>query len=158
MQRIGQVALMMVYVILCWVVSFGQELPTVASVADLSKNPQKFDGRLVQLRAWLAFGWEGDNFLFDSREPRPRKIHSQRSAPVWFYCKPDHERKVWDTIKFGGAPVLGTFTGYFHLVPDQKSRMKDVFDPGPLQLEVIGVSNLASDAKPNTFGSTTPFN
>src|SRR5712692_4513931 len=88
MQRIHQVVLAMVCIILCCVVSFGQELPTIASVADLSKNPRKFDGRLVQVRAWLEFGWEGDNFLFDSMEPASRKMPSQRSASVWFYCKP----------------------------------------------------------------------
>ena len=157
MQRIRQFVLM-VCITLCCVVCFPQGLATIASVADLSKNPRKFDGRLVRVRAWLAFGWEGDNFLFDSMEPASRKMPSQRSASVWFYCKPDHERKVWDTIKFGGPPVLGTFTGYFHFVPDQKSRMKDVFDPGPFQLEVIGVSDLGTETKPDKIGSATPHN
>jgi hypothetical protein len=155
MQHIRQRILIMLCTVLCCVVSVGQELPTIASVADLSKNPRRFDSRLVQVRAWLAFGWEGDNFLFDSTEPEPHNMHSPH---VWFYSKPDHERKVWDTIKFGGPPVLGTFTGYFHFVPDQKSRMKDVFDPGPLQLEVIGVFDLAPNAKPNTSGPATPHN
>jgi hypothetical protein len=81
-----------------------------------------------------------------------------RTASVWFYCKLDRERKVWDKIHSGGPPVLGTFTGYFHFVPDQKSRLKDVFDPGPLQLEVVGVSDLATNAKPNTFRPVTPHN
>ena len=58
---------------------------------------------------------------------------------MWFDCKLDREHKVWDTIQLGGPAVLGTFTGYFQFVPDQKSRMKDVFDTGPLQLEVVGV-------------------
>lgn len=52
----------------------------------------------------MAFGWEGDNFLFDPAKPAPRKTADFRAASVWFYCKPDRERKVWDTIQFGGAP------------------------------------------------------
>lgn len=140
-------------VVFC-VASTGQELTTV-SVPELSKNPRKFDGHLVQVRAWLALGWEGDNFLFDSEKPAPRKTADFRAASVWFYCKPDRERKVCDTIQFGGPPVLGTFTGYFHFAPDQKSRMKDVFDPGPLQLEVVRVADLANGAKPNMFRPAT---
>jgi hypothetical protein len=69
---------------------------------------------------------------------------SHRPPSVWFYCKSDRERQVWGAINFGRPRVLGTFTGYFHFVPDQKSRMKSVFDPGPLQLEVIGVSDLGT--------------
>jgi hypothetical protein len=33
--------------------------------------------------------------------------------------------------------------------------MKDVFDPGPLQLEVVRVADLANGAKPNTFHPAT---
>jgi hypothetical protein len=139
-------------------ISTGQEQPTTTSVLELSKNPRKFDGHLVQVRAWLAFGWEGDNFLFDSAKPAPSKTADFRAASVWFYCKPDRERKVWDTIQFGGPPVLGTFMGYFHFIPDRKSRIKDVFDPGPLQLEVVGVSDLAINAKPDTFRPAAPHN
>ena len=157
MRRVHQFALMLC-IIMCTAVSVGQELPAIASLADLSKNPEKFDGRLVQVRAWLAFGWEGDNYLFDSSDPAPRKMPSHPSASVWFYCKPDHERQVWDTVKFGGPPVLGTFTGYFHFVPERKSRLKDVFDPGPLQLEVIRVSDLIPNAKPHTVGLATSDN
>ena len=157
MQYIRQFALVVCVMVFC-VVSTGQELPTTASVPELSKNPRKFDGHLVQVRAWLAFGWEGDNFLFDSAKPAPRTTTDFRTASVWFYCKLDRERKVWDKIHSGGPPVLGTFTGYFHFVPDQKSRLKDVFDPGPLQLEVVGVSDLATNAKPNTFRPVTPHN
>jgi hypothetical protein len=156
-QQIRQFALLACVMVFC-VVSTGQELPTTASFPALSKNPRKFDGHLVQVRAWLVFGWEGDNFLFDSAKPAPHKTADFRAVSVWFYCKPDRERKVWDTIQFGGPPVLGTFTGYFHFVPDQKSRMKDVFDPGPLQLEVVGVSDLATNAQPNTFRPVTPHN
>jgi hypothetical protein len=158
MQHIRQLALYVVCVMVFCDVSTGQELPTTASVLVLSKNPRKFDGHLVQVRAWLAFGWEGDNFLFDSAKPAPRKTADFRAASVWFYCKRDRERKVCDTIRFSVSPVLGTFTGYFHFIPDQKSRLKDVFDPGPLQLEVVGVSDLATNTKPNTFRPATPHN
>ena len=140
------------------VVSAGQELPTTASVPELSKNPRKFNGLFIQVRAWLIFGWEGDNFLFDSAKPAPSKTADFRAASVWFYCKPDRPRKACDTAQFGVPPVLGTVAGYFHFVPDQKSRMKDVFDPGPLQLEVVGVFDLATNAKPNTFHPVTPHN
>ena len=154
MQYVRQFGLTVCLVVFC-VASTGQELPTTVSVPELSKNPRKFDGHLVQVRAWLALGWEGDNFLFDSEKPAPRKTADFRAASVWFYCKTDRERKVCDTIQFGGPPVLGTFTGYFHFAPDQKSRMKDVFDPGPLQLEVVRVADLANGAKPNTFRPAT---
>jgi hypothetical protein len=133
--------------ILCAAVTAGQELPAIVHLRDLSKAPEKFDGRLIQVRAWLAFGWEGDNYLFDSSDPAPLKMPSHPFASVWFYCKPDHEREVWSTVKFGGRPVLGTFTGYFHFVPDRKARVKDMFDPGPLQLEVIRVADLGPTAK-----------
>jgi hypothetical protein len=106
----------------------------------------------------LTFGWEGDNFLFASAKPAPRKTTDFRAARVWFYCKPDREGKVWDTIQFSGPLILGTFTGYFHFAPNQKSRMKEEFDPGPLQLDVVGVSDLATNAKPNTFRPATPQN
>jgi hypothetical protein len=142
-------------IILCAAFSVGQELPAIVRLADLSKNPEKFDGRLVQVRAWLAFGWEGDNYLFDSSDPAPLKMPSHSLASVWFYCKPDHERQVWDTVKFGSTPILGTFTGYFHFVPERKGRMKDTFDPGRLQLEVIRVADLNPTAKPHTVGSAS---
>jgi hypothetical protein len=91
----------------------------------------------------LVFGWEGDNFLFDPSAPPDRNMASSLPASVWLYCKAGQERQVYGAIWPGNRPVLGTFTGYFHFVPDQKSRMKEVFDPGPLQLEAIGISDLA---------------
>jgi hypothetical protein len=128
-------------------VSFAQELPTLTSVAELSKNPRTFDGRLVRVRARLEFGWEGDNFLSEPAAPAsPNSPHQH--AHVWLYCKPDHERQVYGAISVSGGSVLGTFTGYFHFVPGQKSRMKDTFDPGPWQLEAVGVSDLVRE--PNT--------
>jgi len=153
----------LVCIAVCCAASTTQELPTIASVTELSKNARKFDGHLVQVRAWLAFGWEGDNFLFDSAKPAPHNTADFRAPSVWFYCKPDDyrdrtplrtlgdlERKGCDTIKIDVSPILGTFTGYFHFVTDQKTRMKDVFDPGPFQLEVIGVSGLVPSPKPKS--------
>jgi len=157
-----QFSLTVCLVVFC-VASTGQGPPTTVSVPELSKNPRKFDGHLVQVRAWLALGWEGDNFLFDSAKPAPHNTGDFRAPSVWFYCKPDDyrdrtplrtlgdlERKGCDTIKTDAPPILGTFTGYFHFVTNQKSRMKDVFDAGPFQLEVIGVSGLVPSPKPKS--------
>jgi hypothetical protein len=118
--------------------ALAEEIPTAVSITDLSRNPSKFDGRLVLVRARLAFGWEGDNFLFDPSAAVEKEDVSHRSPSVWFYCKPG--QRICSAISPDNRPVLGTFMGYFHFVPDQKSRMNDVFDPGPLQLEAIGVS------------------
>jgi hypothetical protein len=119
-----------------------QQLPTVVSITDLSLHPLRFDGRLVIVRARLAFGWEGDNFLYDPLATLDRNMASGLPVSVWLYCKPGQEQEVYGAVWPGNRPELGTFTGYFHFVPDQKSRMKDVFDPGPLQLEAIGISGL----------------
>jgi hypothetical protein len=120
-----------------------QQIATIASITDLSLHPLRFDGLLVLVRAKLVFGWEGDNFLFEPSVPPDLNMNSRLPASVWFYCKPGQERQVYGAIWRGDRPILGTFTGYFHFVPDQKSRRKDVFDPGPLQLEAIGISDLA---------------
>ena len=61
----------------------------------------------MKVRAWLAFGWEGDNFLFDSERPAPRKTADLGAASVWFYCKPDREPSACNTI-LDFSPVLGT--------------------------------------------------
>jgi len=63
---------------------------------------------------------------------------------VWFRAEPDHSATVWDELK--GITIsrdaTGTFTGYFHYVPDKKARMQSVFDPGPFQLQVTDVSDV----------------
>jgi hypothetical protein len=119
-----------------------------ASIVELSNNPRKFDGRLVQVRAWLEFGWEGDNFLVDPSASAPPRLNGRRPISVWFYLMPGHERLVDDAmIRAHGGRVLGTFKGYFHFLPDKKSRTKDVFDPGPLQLEATGASDLTLPEK-----------
>jgi hypothetical protein len=120
--------------------SWVEESPHVVTVAELSRNPAKFDGRLVSVRAWLEFGWEGDNFLLDRSEPSHR--NTSRSH-VWLYCDPEHNRQVYGAVNGPvRRPVLATFTGYFYFIPDKKSRVKDVFDPGPLQLEATRVSDV----------------
>jgi hypothetical protein len=143
MRIIRQLGLLVCVTLACFS-SFAQDLPTLTSITELSKNPRKFDGRLVRVRALLEFGWEGDNFLIDPMPPASPKLPSHKWPHVWLYCKPDHERQIYGAFGVSYGRVLGTFTGYFHLVPDRKSRIKDVFDPGPWQLEAIE----ASDAVP----------
>jgi hypothetical protein len=123
--------------------ALAQQIPTVVSIMDLSLHPLRFDGRLVIVRAKLVLGWEGDNFLYDPLVTLDGNRASALPISVWLYCKPGQEQEVYGDV-WGDRRGLGTFTGYFHFVPDQKSRMKDLFDPGPLQLEAIGISGLAS--------------
>jgi hypothetical protein len=142
MHRASQHILVVSVCTLWCAISLAQQTPTAVTVANLSSNQRKFDGHLVRIRAWLIFGWEGDDFLYDP----PRPVHPSSSPAVWFYCNPNYEQQACANMrKWGdGLRVLGTFTGYFHFVPSKKRRMKDVFDPGPLQLEVISVSDLES--------------
>lgn len=116
----------------------------VATVADLSLHPLKFDGRLVVVRARLAFGWEGDNFLFDASSPSERNMASPNAASVWLYCKPGNECQPNRAIKGSERGIIGRYVGYFHFMRDQKPRRKDVFDPGPFQLEGIGVFDMSA--------------
>lgn len=146
----------LVFVLSSCVVSTAQWLPTTHSIPELSKNPRQFDGHFVRVRAWVMLGWEGDDFLFDAGKPAPRESADFRAPSLWFYCKTAQDPKVWDTMRFGSHPVQATFTGYFHFVPDKKSRIKDVFDPGPLQLEVLSISDVASGTKPAALGPVTP--
>jgi hypothetical protein len=126
--------------------ALAEEIPIVTSIIDLSLHPLRFDGCLVLVRARMSFGWEGDNFLSDPSIP----FDPPYGRPaVWYYHKPDRPPLVYGhELLFNSAPIatpdhtVGAFTGYFHFVPDEKSRIKDVFDPGPLQLEVIRVSYL----------------
>ena len=94
--------------------SWAQESPRVVTVTELSRNPVKFDGRLISVRAWLEFGWEGDNFLLDRLGPSHRDTTRPR---VWLYCDPEHERQIYGAVNTSSRqPVLATFTGYFHFV------------------------------------------
>jgi len=49
------------------------KVPVDVTFADLAQDTQKFDGRLVRVRALLALSWEGDNFL---SEPTPESLPS----------------------------------------------------------------------------------
>jgi hypothetical protein len=104
------------------------------------------DGRLVRLRARVLVGWEGDNFLVDPSESAVQKGRStSESAMLWIFCEPRYERQVCKPAfdaSFGkrdAGPVF-TFTGYFHFAPNEKSRSKSVFDPGPLQFSATALS------------------
>ena len=138
----GQLFLRVFTVFLLCSISLAQQIPTAVTIAYLSTNPQKLDGQLVRVRAILVMGWEGDNFLYD----QPTAVVPKTSGPpamLWFYCDGQHERQIYAAIKPGNRRVLGTFTGYFHFVPDKKSRGKDkLFDPGSLQFSATGVSDL----------------
>ena len=112
------------------------ENPTEVTITDLGRDPQKFDGRLVRVQGILVFGWEGDNFLSD---PSPQNLPSGYPAYLWFHCKPERERQVYDPIDPSKRRrVHGSFTGYIHFVPTHKPN--GMFDPGPLQFEAVGVS------------------
>ena len=117
-----------------------QESPIVASVTALSLDPLKFDGRLVVVRARLALGWEGDNFLFEPSAAPEGNTASPNPTSVWLYCKPGNKCQPDRAMEDSDRGMMGTFVGYFHFVPDPKWRRKDVFDPGPFQLEGIGFS------------------
>jgi hypothetical protein len=148
MRRV-QLQILLVYLVLCWAPSIAQDRPIVVSVASLSQNPRRFDGHLVSVRALLLYGWEGDNFLFDASDLGSGKTPRHNEPRVWFYCKPGSERFVYSGLRNGYPRDQGLFTGYFHFVPNKKGRIKDVFDPGPLQLETISVTDLDSQsAKP----------
>lgn len=138
MLRLGQQALVGSICALAFSISMAQESPTLVTVGGLSKNPLKFDGRLVRLRAWLSYGWEGDNFLYD----KPRLVTRNKNPKVpavWFDCKPDHYQLCGTIRPVDREGLLGWFTGYFHFVP-KTHIVNGAFDPGPLQLEVVEVS------------------
>jgi len=119
------------FLALLWLPCVAQRVPTDVSISDLSLHPGKFDGRLVRVRASLIVGWEGDNFLIDPLKPRPKTMPSRNPPSVWVYDL--------TAVKAACDPqTVCLFTGRFHFVP--KSRMQSVFDPGPLQLEVVSTS------------------
>jgi hypothetical protein len=121
------------FLALLWLPCVAQQVPADVSISDLSLHPGKFDARLVRVRASLVVGWEGDNFLIDPLKPRPKTMPSRKPASVWVYDL--------TSVKAACDPqTVCLFTGRFHFVPDTKSRMQSVFDPGPLQLEVSRTS------------------
>jgi hypothetical protein len=125
--------------ILCCSLSSAQTKP--------SQTPRKFDGLLVRVRARAVVGWEGDDFLYDPTEQAGGKAPG-RAGAVWFYCNAENGRLVYAAIDRRNSFTTATFTGYFHFVPDPKNRGKHMFDPGRLQLEVVGVSDVAKSQTP----------
>ncbi len=109
--------------------------PTDVTVSDLGLHPQKFDGHLVRVQAWLVSGWEGDRFLSD---PKPQNMHDGSPAYVWLYCSPEREQQVYNPIGYR-VSVYGWFTGYFHFVP-KPQIVSGAFYPGNLQFEATEVS------------------
>jgi len=137
-----------VYATLYCSISSAQTKPIDAAIRDLSQTPRKFDGLLVRLRALAVLGWEGDNFLYDPPEQAAENKRPRRARAVWFYCNAENGRQVYAAIDRRNSFTKATFTGYFHFVPDPKNRGKHMFDPGRLQLEVVGVSDVAKSQTP----------
>lgn len=107
------------------------------TVADLARDPAKFDGRFIRVDALLVYGFEGDDFLSD-----PTADSAQLSPRLFLYCKRENDKYIADAFKFDSARAR--FAGIFHFVPNHRANA--MFDPGPLQLEAIGVL----DARPST--------
>jgi hypothetical protein len=123
-------------------------VPIDVTVAELSLTEYKFDGKLVRVRARPEMGWEGDSFLCD---PPPGSYEMCPDRPkLWFSVDPAHEKELsrvfWSTKD---DPVVGTFLGYFHLVPINREHIGEgIFDPGPFHLRVIGVSDVRPPQDP----------
>jgi hypothetical protein len=128
--------------------SSAQTKPIDVAVRDLSQTPRKFDGLLVRLRARAVVGWEGDDFLYDPTEQAGGNKAPGRAGAVWFYCNAENGRQVYAAINRRNSFTTATFTGYFHFLPDPKNRGKHMFDPGRLQLEVVGISDVAKSQAP----------
>ena len=137
-----------VYTTLCCSISSAQTKPIDVAVRDLSQTPRKFDGLLVRVRARAVVGWEGDDFLYDPPEQASGNKRPGRAEAVWFYCNAENGRQVYAAIDRMNSFTMATFTGYFHFVPDPKNRVKHMFDPGPLQLEIVSVSDVAKPQTP----------
>jgi len=135
----------------------GQEPATTdavdVTVSGLSQHPAEFDGRLVRIRAVLACGWEGDDFISD---PNPQSMPSRGLPYVWVYRNFGRERMGVGCSTRGSEQ--GWFTGHFHYLHpkypensvfdpssfklDNSRPSNGMFDTGPLQLEAVAVSIL----------------
>jgi hypothetical protein len=122
-------------------------LLTFFSTNQAFPDSAKVDGLLVRVRARAVVGWEGDDFLYDPTEQAGGKAPG-RAGAVWFYCNAENGRLVYAAIDRRNSFTTATFTGYFHFVPDPKNRGKHMFDPGRLQVEVVGVSDVAKSQTP----------
>ena len=129
----------------------GPQRPIDATVTDLSRRPQEFDGRLVRIQAVLVFGFEGDNFLVDPAKPSPLSMPSRDPASIWFYCEEGREGEACRAI--GPARrVYGTFQGYFHFVVVTRI-VNGVFEPGQLQFE--GVAATIPSEQPHSLAEAS---
>ncbi|HEU5402707.1 MAG TPA: hypothetical protein VFU86_15205 [Terriglobales bacterium] len=107
--------------------------PMDVTISNLRQNPRTFNGRLVRVWGVPAIGWEGDDVL---REwPQPKKGVRRE---LWFYPKTGQDKEIFglpEPLSVQSKSALFVFTGIFHFVPE-RSRGRQVFDPGPYQLEV----------------------
>ena len=122
---------------------FIRNIPEI-SISSLSQDPWTFDGRIVSVRASIAMGWEGDNYLFDPLRHRGNTFADDEPR-IWFYCRPGNEKVACGPASFGSSNMAGNFIGYFHFVPNSEGRANAMFDPGPLQLEIIGATETGSE-------------
>jgi hypothetical protein len=99
--------------------------PIEVTISDLALHPDRFDGKLVRVRAILVFGWEGDNFMSD---PNPQNLPSGEPAYVWLHGKTGAVRSQ------SRSSEQGCFAGYFHYVPKARAN-NGMFDPGPFQFD-----------------------
>jgi hypothetical protein len=114
--------------------------PIDVTIHELAAHPKTFDGRLVRVYGVPTLGWEGDNFLREWPEQK-----KGGPASLWFYCPAKTERETFallDAANVRGRSVLFVFTGYFHFAP-KSVKEREVFDPGPLHLEVLRASRLS---------------
>src|ERR1700687_2373884 len=149
MKRAGERLLtLFVCGILCCSLSSAQTKRIGVAVRDLSQTPRKFDGLLVRVRARAVVGREGDDFPYDPTEQAGGNKAPGRAGAVWFYCNAENGRQVYAAIDRRNSFTTETFTGSFHVVAEPKNRGKHMFAPGRLQLEVVGVSDVAKSQTP----------
>lgn len=122
--------------------------PRIVSITEIARGPGKFEGSLVTIKGCLVFGWEGDDFLFDCTAISGDGLPKPGKPRVWLYAELQNQRRVFGALERAGRPVSGEFTGYFHFVPSKESRLRDVFDPGPYQLQAIWAVELPQEKPP----------
>ena len=110
--------------------------PINVSVSELATHPQKYDGKLVCVKAVAVYGWEGDDFLIDPSKPVPLDMASGGDpASVWFYQKRSKLQRGQEPIE-KQVSRCRSFAEYFHLV-DKPQIVNGAFYPGSLQLETL---------------------
>lgn len=121
---------------------FGKR-PMDVAISDLAQRPKEFDGKIVRVQGVLVLSWEGDNFLSD---PDAARASSRDPDYLWLYYETTRGPAIYGKFR-GRASVHGSFTGFFHFLPNHP--MQGVFDPGPLQLEATDAS--IPEAQPRTL-------